>query len=188
MTSPISDATIRVVEASLSDAEEIHSVVNEAYKRDFFRFPERPRASYEKIRDYFLDKMHTWYIVKNDQNRIIATVLYSSDKAPESATEGDIHMLAARTAFWGQKLSVPLLQKIYERALQDKKSKLQLIVANTNLGLIKFYEKQGFRLTGKTFELPLTSVQPQFQQKDPDGRSKICCLYMEKDLKIRSHL
>lgn len=184
------DYTPKVIEATEADAKEIHEVVNEAYKRDFFRYPERPRSSYEKIHSYFLDGTHTWYVIKlpkNNISEIACTVLYSTDAAPETNAEGNIHMLSARASYWGKNMSDLLLKKVEERALQDKKSKIRLIVANTNRGLIKLYEKNGYCLTGEKFELPITSLQPQYQEKNTDGSFKICCLHMEKSL-VRSRL
>lgn len=180
-----------VIEATESDAKEIHAVVNEAYKRDFFRYPESSRATYEKILGYFKDGTHTWYVIKcpksNSVSEIACAVLYSTDLAAETSTEGNIHMLSARPEFWGQKLSTLLLKKMEERASQEKKTKIRLIVANTNPGLIKVYEKHGYHLTGEKFEIPITKIQPQYQDKNPDGSLKICALHMEKVL-IKSHL
>jgi ribosomal protein S18 acetylase RimI-like enzyme len=180
----------RVTEATESDAEEICKVVNAAYKRDFFRYPERSRTTYEKIQGYFLDGTHTWYVIKLLKEgipEIAAAMLYSTDLAPESATEGNIHMLSARPSDWGKRLSSLLLRKGEERALRDKKSNIRLIVANTSIGLIKLYARHGYRLTGEKFQLPVTSLQPQYQEKNPDGSFKICCWHMEKEL-LRSHL
>lgn len=180
-----------VTAAIESDTKEIHQVVNDAYRRDVFRYPERPRAAYEKIHGYFFSGTHTWYVIKlpkNNVQEIACAVLYSTDEAPETSAEGNIHMLSARTSYWGKKMSHLLLRKVEQRAVHDKKSKIRLIVANTNLGLIKLYEQHGYRLTGEKFELPITSIQPQYQGKNPDGNSKIYCLHMEKDLFIKSHL
>lgn len=179
----------QVVEANISEAKEICEVVNEAYTRDYFRNKERPRTSYEKILNYFLDGEHTWYVIKHtneDKTEIVCAVLYSTDRALETPTEGNIHMLSARKAYWGKKISLSLLEKIEERAIRDKKSTVRLIVVNTNPGLIKLYESLGYHMTGETFEFPSTSVATQYQQKDADGHSMIFCLHMEKELPNRS--
>lgn len=176
-----------VIEADVSDAQEICEVVNEAYQRDFFRYRERPRTTYEKVLNYFLDGEHTWYVMKVSKEKgveIACAVLYSTDNAPETCAEGNVHMLAARKAYWGQHLSIPLLKKVEERAMQDKKSAIRLMVANTNQGLIQLYERLGYSLTGERFELPLTSVQPQYQERTPEGSPTIFCVHMEKILVI----
>lgn len=180
------DQTVpEVIEAIESDAQEIVEVVNEAFNRDFFRFRNPSRVFYEEVHGYFLDGTHTWYVIKMPKNgslEIACAVLYSTEEAPETSQEGSIHMLAARSSYWGKKLSTLLLKKIEERAIQEKKSTLGLVVANTNKGLIKFYEEQGYHLTGKKFELSLAAVQPQFRETNPDGSLTIFCVHMEKNL------
>lgn len=166
----------KVVEATKADAGEIYEVVNEAYRRDFFRFPLLPRARSPNVLVYFLDGAHTWYVIKDNNKQIVAAVLYSTDKAPETREEGEVHMLSARKEYWGKNLSALLLKKVEECALEEKKSKIRLIVANTNHGLIRLYARLGYRITGERFELPLTSIQPQYHEKNPDGRPKICCV------------
>jgi ribosomal protein S18 acetylase RimI-like enzyme len=197
-----------VERAERSDAQKIYEIVNEAYTRDFFRYPKRPRASYETIEKFFESTEHTWYVVrcykdklpfscstslsvaKNRISHIACVVLYSTDKAPETGQQGNIHMLAAPESEQGKYWSIPLLQEVERRAFSDNKSTISLVVANTNEGLIRLYESQGYRKTGQIFNLPDTSVQPQFREKNLDGSDKIHCVYMRKILRplIRSHL
>jgi len=181
------DYVVRV--ATIADAKEIHEVVNKAFERDAFR--NRPRATLERINGYFLDGQHTFLVIKVTENKITkiaSLLLYSTDKAAETPTEGNIHMLSARPEFWGQKMSHTLLKKAEEWALKEKKDKIRLIVANTNQGLMKFYQNIGYKLTGEKFHLPEGVINPKFLKKNADGSNSIFAWHMEKELKLKAAL
>lgn len=173
------------VEAMISDAQEISDIVNEAFKKDIFR--ESSRTNPERISSYF-DSNHTWYVIKIKENNIstiAATVLYSNDQAPETSTQGNIHMLAVRATYQGKGLSICLLKAVEERALLDKKDKIRLIAAEMNTSLCAFYERQGYACTGETFILPNFCVLPQYKiGGDSHANSSVAFVHMEKNLKV----
>lgn len=190
MTAPLGNTQLhtwipKVTQALEADAKEIHETVNEAFTRDIFRYTNRARATLEKIQGYFSDGTHTWYFIKapkGDKQEIAFAGVYSTDKAPETVAEGNIHMISARKSYWGKKLTPLILRTMEERALLESKTTIRMIVAITNPGLIRFYAKQGYRLTGEKFIIPTSSIRPEFQGKNPDETPKIFCVHMEKNL------
>lgn len=171
--------------AQESDAKEICEVVNTAYLRDSFRGP--PRTTYEKICGYFRDGKHSWYVIRLPNNRglteIAATVLYSQDNADETPAEGNIHMLAARSEHVKKGLSEKLLNALEERAKQEGKKEIALIVVNTNPKLKAKYESLGYQATGKIFDMPARVIKAAEQKIDPkSGKFTIFCHYMIKKL------
>lgn len=189
VTFPTLNVYFTISEAVFDDLEEITKVINLAYKRDYFR-PGK-RIDCEKVLNYFYDRNHTWYVLKVQREKTIqiaCVALYSNDKAPETSVQGNIHMLSVRPLYWGYKLSMHMLNKLEARAQKDGKRSISLIVANVNDQLIKFYESNGYKQTGKKFQLPTTSLKTIFKNKDEDGFYKIHCLHMEKQLLLQSRL
>ncbi len=173
-----------VSSAQYSDAEEIAELVNTAYKRDDCRGGDAPpRTTLEKVRDLFSNPNAIWYVVRSGEpKRILCTGLYTSHKVPETATTGNIHMLAAHPSVWGKKISRLLLDAMENQVKKDGQSQIRLVVLNTSPRLIKYYQSLGYRLTGKENAIPENRFRSECQGNGPDGKPKIFALLMEKDL------
>lgn len=161
--------------ATETAAEEIAELVVTAFsKGDVFRKVGQRRTSTNEV----IEDMHTpynrWYIVTVNKV-IVAAMLYIS----ESKNEASVNMLSAHPNFWGLRLGVYLCEKAEAVAKQQGKTQLNLSAAQTNLRLIKYYERLGFKKIRDqeeeyfSPELQKEYLTPEYQGYEPDGRAKL---------------
>ena len=177
--------TIILSKAKEQNAEEIAELVVTAFsKGDKFRKVGQRRTSGNDVIEDMKSPQNTWFII-SFKAQIIAAMLYSNDSDKVSS----IHMLSAHPSYWGQGLGVCLLRKAELEAKEQGKEKLELSAAQTNLRLIKYYEKFGFSKKEGCREeeyfppdLQLEYLIPEFQGYEPDGRAKLRNYDMEMSL------
>ncbi len=97
---------------------------------------------------YFYETYPQGFLVAEQNHKIIGflTAVKLSD------TLSKILMLSVDPDFQGRKVGVKLLSEFLKKSIQEKIKVIELEVRVDNPKAIKFYEKNGFKITGKIKE------------------------------------
>lgn len=165
--------------ATVEEAPAISKLVCEAfYQGDQFRVRSDVgchRTSVTEVLEEMSTKGRTWYVLRDENNAIIATVLYLHIKEKDCGIE----MLAKDCTIKNKKLGLELLNEVMTLAKNEGKEKMYLNVCDVNTHLVEYYKKLGFQLTGNSEEF-CTDFQEVIIPELRNG--KIFCIEMVKEL------
>ena len=144
-------------QAVLNDVNFLFTFLNAAYRGDSARegwtfesdLVGGLRITPEEISE-ILSKEKESFLLALSNNNIVGCV--------QLVDEGDelyFGMIAVDPKMQNQKIGAKILEEIDRRARLQNKSRVRLVVIHTRNELIAFYERRGFRPTGKSSEFPM---------------------------------
>ncbi len=154
--------------AEVADAPAIVNVVNEAIRKAQPFRKEQDRITQEEVEKTICHQtLKRWYLLKK-VNAVISTLLFRKD----GILEGSIHMFSTKTSEQGHGFGAKLLEHV---ETEERMLKLSLWCVEAP-GLIRYYEKLGFQLTGDR-----KLYHPDYLK--PEWVGKITIVKMKKEKK-----
>lgn len=141
--------------ATREDASSIEKIVNGAIsKADTFRIEGLDRITAKEIKNNMktYNDPH-WYVLKSDIENCVSTLLYQ----PKTPKKGSIQMFATRVDMQHQGLGAKLLKEVL---IRENAKNVSLWCVDKS-SLVKYYEKLGFRQTGKRKDYDAEYLKPE---------------------------
>ena len=151
---------IRFKTATIQDADQIARLVNSAYRGDVSKqgwtteadLLDGQRTDSEAITELIQTPLNQIELAIDDQTQIIVGSVHLIRELPETLYFG---MLTVSPAIQGQGLGKAILDHTEKVAKRDGLKKIRCTVIPVRSELIAFYERRGFRATGKFEAFPL---------------------------------
>ncbi|GIW12628.1 MAG: GNAT family N-acetyltransferase [Tepidiforma sp.] len=137
----MTDAAYPVEEATACDAIELTRLINLAYRvEDFFKAVDR--TTLEEVRTYL--EHETFLTIRDGSGSLLACVRLAT-----VPPVGHFGMLAVHPEAQGAGLGRLLIAEAERRAREAGCSRMELEVASPRTDLPRYYERLGYRLTGR---------------------------------------